>query len=88
MTNGSVSNPSGGANGTAANGCVFETALVNSRRRIPYSVGVEPLAMVPPGHYLRRLDEKDERCLTVEIMELYQVFRSSVFGLLRWKLTE
>ena len=72
MTNGGVSNSSGSAN-SAAGGCLFETALVNSRRRIPYSVGPEPLTMVPPGQYLQRLDEKDERCLTVEIMDLYQV---------------
>jgi hypothetical protein len=72
MTNGGVSNSSASANG-AAGGCVYETALVNSRRRIPYSVGSEPLQIVPTGQYLQRLDEKDERCLTVEIMDLFQV---------------
>ena len=54
-------------------GCSFETALVNSRRRIPYSVGSESLTVVPPGSYLARLDEKDERCLSVDIMDLYHV---------------
>jgi hypothetical protein len=54
-------------------GCVFETALVNSRRRIPYSVGSEALAVVPPGSYQSRLDERDERCLSVDILDLYHV---------------
>ena len=54
-------------------GCVFETALVNSRRRIPYSVGSESLAAVPPGSYQSRLNEKDERCLSVDILDLYHV---------------
>jgi hypothetical protein len=54
-------------------GCSFETALVNSRRRIPYSVGSQSLAVVPPENFLARLDEKDERCLSVDIMDLYHV---------------
>lgn len=64
-----------GSNGTGSSGppCALETALVNSRRRIPYSVGSEPLATVSPDQYHARLDEKDERCLTVDILELYHV---------------
>jgi hypothetical protein len=62
-------------NGTT-NGCRFETALVNSRRRIPYSVGSDKLAPVTPGSYAAQLDEKEERCLTVDIMEMYQVLFS------------
>ena len=68
MTNGS--NGTGGSSGPP---CALETALVNSRRRIPYSVGSEPLATVSPDQYHARLDEKDERCLTVDILELYHV---------------
>ena len=55
-------------------GCSFETALVNSRRRIPYSVGSDTLAVVPPGSYRVKLDDKDERCLSVDILDLYHVF--------------
>ena len=61
-------------------GCSFETALVNSRRRIPYSVGSESLAVVPLGSYHARLDEKDERCLSVDIMDLYHVTFLLIFG--------
>ena len=64
---------------SAASGCRFETALVNSRRRIPYSVGSDTLTVVPPGSYLAKLDEKDERCLTVDIWELYHVCSSHAF---------
>jgi DNA polymerase sigma len=62
-------------NGVSNNGCRFETALVNSRRRIPYSVGSEKLAPVPPESYSTRLDDKEERCLTVDMMDMYQVCR-------------
>lgn len=62
-------------NGVGGNGCRFETALVNSRRRIPYSVGSDKLAPVPPESYSRRLDDKEERCLTVDMMDMYQVCR-------------
>ena len=60
-----------GGNGPA--GCSFETALVNSRRRIPYSMGSDTLAVVPPGSYHAKLDDKDERCLSVDILDLYHV---------------
>jgi hypothetical protein len=60
--------------GNGVTGCSFETALVNSRRRIPYSVGSDTLAVVPPGSYHTRLDDNDERCLSVDILDLYHVF--------------
>lgn len=63
----------GQSNAGGTPGCSFETALVNSRRRIPYSVGSDTLAIVPPGSYHSRLDEKDERCLSVDMMDLYHV---------------
>jgi hypothetical protein len=66
----------GGSNSSA--GCPLETALVNSRRRIPYSAGSDPLTVVSPGGYQARLEEKDERCLSVDIMDLYHVCRSMV----------
>jgi len=53
--------------------CALETALVNSRRRIPYSVGTDPLAHVTPDEYCTKLNEKDERCLSVDILDLYHV---------------
>jgi hypothetical protein len=64
----------------SGSGCSFETALVNSRRRIPYSMGSDSLAVVPPGSYHARLDEKDERCLSVDILDLYHVFSLSFSG--------
>lgn len=68
----------GGSN--SSTGCSLETALVNSRRRIPYSVGSDALAVVSPGGYQARLEEKDERCLSVDILELYHV-RQTMNGL-------
>jgi serine/threonine protein kinase len=53
--------------------CQFETALVNSRRRIPYSVEYEQLAVIQPGIYARSLDEKDARGITVDILDLHLV---------------
>ena len=69
---------SNGTNGAVNMGCIFETALVNSRRRIPYSVGAELLAIVPPENYLQKLDEKHERCLSVDVIDLYHVLTQSL----------
>jgi DNA polymerase sigma len=79
MTNGNIGGggTGGGQPGSAGSnnsGCAYETALVNSRRRIPYSVGSESLTVVHPGGYHARLEDKDERCLSVDIMDLYHVF--------------
>jgi hypothetical protein len=63
----------GSTNGSTSP-CALETALVNSRRRIPYAVGQEPLARVAPDEYHSKLEDKDERCLSVDIVELYHVF--------------
>ena len=71
LTGGNNGNP--GSAGSNNSGCEFETALVNSRRRIPYSVGSESLSVVQPGGYHARLDEKVERCLSLDIMELYHI---------------
>lgn len=59
--------------GNGSTGCSFETALVNSRRRIPYSMGSDILTVVPPGSYHAKLDDKDERCLSLDILDLYHV---------------
>ena len=59
--------------GNGPSGCCFETALVNSRRRIPYSMGSDILAIVPPDSYHAKLDDRDERCLSVDILDLCHV---------------
>src|SRR5271155_3401541 len=78
MTNGNAGGGGGvggqpGSAGSNNSGCGYETALVNSRRRIPYSVGSESLTVVHPGGYQARLEDKHERCLSVDIMDLYHV---------------
>lgn len=52
-------------------GCKYETALQRSRRRIPYSIGSEPLDSVDPSKIRSRLSEDDERRLTTDMRELY-----------------
>jgi DNA polymerase sigma len=84
MTNGNGGGGTGGGQpgsaGSNNSGCAYETALVNSRRRIPYSVGSESLTVVHPGGYHARLEDKDERCLSVDIMDLYHVFSPPFIG--------
>ncbi|RDA95268.1 hypothetical protein CP533_3418 [Ophiocordyceps camponoti-saundersi (nom. inval.)] len=52
-------------------GCKFETAQMNSRRRIPYSVGNDRLERLDPRTVKAKLTEEDERKLAADMRELF-----------------
>ncbi|RDA88339.1 hypothetical protein CP532_5588 [Ophiocordyceps camponoti-leonardi (nom. inval.)] len=52
-------------------GCKFETAQMNSRRRIPYSVGNDRLERLDPRTVKAKLTEEDERKLDADMRELF-----------------
>ncbi|KAJ5113881.1 hypothetical protein N7456_002415 [Penicillium angulare] len=51
-------------------GCKYETAMAFFRRRIPYSLGADILPEEREG-LKEKLDDEEEKKLTVDIMELY-----------------
>ncbi|MBE3048728.1 hypothetical protein IMZ48_40760, partial [Candidatus Bathyarchaeota archaeon] len=51
--------------------CPYETAQMNTRRRVPYNIGNEKLERVDPSTLKRRLTEDEERKLTTDMRELY-----------------
>lgn len=64
------STPPKSATHSASSGCQYETALINSRRRIPYSLGAGRLA----NSYSQKLDKlglEEEAKLTVAMEKLY-----------------
>ncbi|KAI1309676.1 hypothetical protein F5Y03DRAFT_69723 [Xylaria venustula] len=52
-------------------GCKYETGLKFSRRRIPYSIGTDPLDRLDLNSVQSKLSEDDERKLTTDMRELY-----------------
>ncbi|KAJ8126353.1 hypothetical protein O1611_g7285 [Lasiodiplodia mahajangana] len=52
-------------------GCKYETGLKYSRRRIPYSIGTDPLERLDLNTVQGKLSEDDERKLTTDMRELY-----------------
>ncbi|KAI1634756.1 hypothetical protein F4809DRAFT_643170 [Biscogniauxia mediterranea] len=52
-------------------GCKYETGLKHSRRRIPYTIGSDPLEKVDLKGVQSKLSEDDERRLTTDMRELY-----------------
>ncbi|KAI0162294.1 hypothetical protein GGR57DRAFT_318064 [Xylariaceae sp. FL1272] len=52
-------------------GCKYETAPKFSRRRIPYSIGSDPLEKLDEKSVKSKLTEDDERQLTTDMRELY-----------------
>lgn len=52
-------------------GCKFETAQINSRRRIPYSVGSDRLEKLDLRTVKNKLSGKDEDTLTKDMREIY-----------------
>ncbi|CAM1506097.1 Fc.00g057380.m01.CDS01 [Cosmosporella sp. VM-42] len=52
-------------------GCKYETAQINSRRRIPYSVGSERLEKLDLRTVKNKLSEDDERKLATDMREVY-----------------
>jgi len=51
-------------------GCKYETAMAYFRRRIPYSLGTDPLPEEKEG-LKEKLDPEEETKLTTDIMDLY-----------------
>ncbi|KAK2770969.1 pap 25a associated domain family [Colletotrichum kahawae] len=52
-------------------GCQYETAQVNSRRRMPYSLGSDKLEKTNLEKIKSKLSEDEERKLTTDMRELY-----------------
>ncbi|KAL7920096.1 hypothetical protein ACQKWADRAFT_315076 [Trichoderma austrokoningii] len=52
-------------------GCKYETAQVNSRRRIPYSTGSERLEKLDLKNVKSRLSESEEKKLAADMTEIY-----------------
>jgi hypothetical protein len=52
-------------------GCPFETAIPHSRRRVPYSIGMDRLEKVDLDKIKSRLSEEEEKKLETDIRELY-----------------
>ncbi|KAI5924508.1 hypothetical protein F4810DRAFT_127480 [Camillea tinctor] len=52
-------------------GCKYETGLKHSRRRIPYTIGSDPLEKVDLKGIKSKLSEDDERKLSTDMRELY-----------------
>ncbi|SPO00066.1 related to polynucleotide adenylyltransferase [Cephalotrichum gorgonifer] len=52
-------------------GCPYETAQMNTRRRVPYSIGNEKLDRADLSTIKRRLTEDEERKLATDMRELY-----------------
>ncbi|KAF6834258.1 poly(A) RNA polymerase Cid11 [Colletotrichum plurivorum] len=52
-------------------GCRFETAQVNSRRRMPYNLGSDRLERISPDKIKNKLSEDQEKKLTADMRDLY-----------------
>lgn len=52
-------------------GCKYETSQINSRRRIPYSVGSERLEKLDLKTVKSKLSEEEERKLATDMREIY-----------------
>ncbi|KAL7793716.1 hypothetical protein V8C37DRAFT_84326 [Trichoderma ceciliae] len=52
-------------------GCKYETAQVNSRRRIPYSVGIERLEISDLRNVKSKLSESEEKKLAADMSDIY-----------------
>ncbi|OLN96511.1 Poly(A) RNA polymerase cid13 [Colletotrichum chlorophyti] len=52
-------------------GCQYETAQVNSRRRMPYSLGSDKLERTDPSKIKSKLSKEEESKLTTDMRELY-----------------
>ncbi|EPE08392.1 poly rna polymerase cid11 [Ophiostoma piceae UAMH 11346] len=57
--------------------CIYETAAIRSRRRMPYSLGTDRLDDVPLDKVKAKLSDEDEKKLTADIKELYSKLQPS-----------
>ncbi|KAK9487350.1 hypothetical protein V1527DRAFT_450526 [Lipomyces starkeyi] len=60
-----------GSNGFTFSGCQYETALINARRRIPYSLGTSPLPPMPVSMIKETLSVEGEAMLTIDTEKLF-----------------
>ncbi|KAK9325709.1 hypothetical protein V1517DRAFT_144469 [Lipomyces orientalis] len=60
-----------GSNWFNLSGCQYETALINARRRIPYSLGTDPLPPMPLSTIKENLSVRGEAILTKDIENLF-----------------
>ncbi|KAK9447244.1 uncharacterized protein V1518DRAFT_407218 [Limtongia smithiae] len=51
--------------------CIYETALINARRRIPYSLGTDALPALPVLRLKEKLSIEDEARLSVDMEKLF-----------------
>ncbi|KAK9376200.1 uncharacterized protein V1513DRAFT_269074 [Lipomyces chichibuensis] len=63
---------SSGGNGFALSSCQYETALINARRRIPYSLGTSPLPPMPASIIKETLSVEGEAILTTDTEKLFR----------------
>ncbi|KAK9237915.1 hypothetical protein V1525DRAFT_419123 [Lipomyces kononenkoae] len=59
------------SNGVAVSSCPYETALINARRRIPYSLGTNPLPPMPASMIKAILSVEDEAKLTKDTEKMF-----------------
>ncbi|KAG4303089.1 hypothetical protein PCK1_000755 [Pneumocystis canis] len=64
--------------------CPYETALVNSRRRIPYSVGITKPTEIFEWRVKSRLSTKNEDIICGDILQLYETLLPSSENNRRW----
>lgn len=53
-------------------GCKYETSQINSRRRIPYSIGNEPLEKMPLDKIKGKLTPEEEKKVAADMNEVFQ----------------
>ncbi|KAK9367984.1 hypothetical protein V1509DRAFT_565762 [Lipomyces kononenkoae] len=58
-------------NGVAFSSCPYETALINARRRIPYSLGTNALPVMPASMIKAKLSVEDEAKLTKDTEKMF-----------------
>ncbi|OHF03414.1 hypothetical protein CORC01_01133 [Colletotrichum orchidophilum] len=56
-------------------GCQYETSQMNSKRRMPYSIGSDKLEKISLEKIKSKLSEDEERKLTTDMRELYDRLR-------------
>ncbi|KAK9433579.1 hypothetical protein V1505DRAFT_303949 [Lipomyces doorenjongii] len=60
-----------GSDGFNFSNCQYETALINARRRIPYSLGTNPLPPMPGSMTKETLSVEGEAMLTTDTLKLF-----------------
>ncbi|KAK9467606.1 hypothetical protein V1512DRAFT_252747 [Lipomyces arxii] len=58
-------------------GCQYETALINAKRRIPYSLGANPLSYTPASRHYETLSAENEKKITADMKTLFESLQPS-----------